>query len=218
MKRIFSLLLALMMFASLSLTAYAHDYVQMDRTDCSIHVVVRYQDDPIDSGTLTAMKVGYVDEDDGNYFFRQVFTDTLLEDVQTAEAVETLLEFYDEYEDDYNFQEQTVEIQEGVGKFENLSTGLYLIVQEKASNGYSKLNPFLVSVPYMQDGQYQYHVTANMKSELEQEPKPTEPTPEKLPQTGQLNWPVPILAVSGLALVILGWVLSFRRKKNEYEK
>ena len=28
---------------------------------------------------------------------------------------------------------------------------------------------------------------------------------EEVPQTGQLWWPVPILAVSGMALFLLGW-------------
>lgn len=29
-----------------------------------------------------------------------------------------------------------------------------------------------------------------------------------LPQTGQLNWPVPVLAVSGVLLFAAGWVLN----------
>lgn len=37
----------------------------------------------------------------------------------------------------------------------------------------------------------------------------------KLPQTGQLNWPVPVLICVGLALFVVGWVLFFRRKKEK---
>lgn len=37
----------------------------------------------------------------------------------------------------------------------------------------------------------------------------------KLPQTGQLNWPVPVLICAGLALFVVGWVLFFRRKKEK---
>lgn len=33
------------------------------------------------------------------------------------------------------------------------------------------------------------------------------PTDETLPKTGQLNWPIPILTISGLLLVGLGWYL-----------
>ncbi len=35
---------------------------------------------------------------------------------------------------------------------------------------------------------------------------------ETLPQTGQLNWPVPILAISGLLIFSLGWKLFFSEK------
>lgn len=38
-----------------------------------------------------------------------------------------------------------------------------------------------------------------------------------LPQTGQLNWPVPVLAALGLALFALGWMLRLG-KKGGYEK
>ena len=36
-----------------------------------------------------------------------------------------------------------------------------------------------------------------------------------LPQTGQLNWPVPVLTVSGLVLVAVGAYLMERSKKRE---
>lgn len=43
------------------------------------------------------------------------------------------------------------------------------------------------------------------------ETKPTEPDGPKLPQTGQLWWPVPVLAILGMVLVMLGWL---RRKES----
>lgn len=40
-----------------------------------------------------------------------------------------------------------------------------------------------------------------------------------LPQTGQLNWPVPVLVVAGLVLFSAGWVMRFGKiRKNGYEK
>ena len=39
-------------------------------------------------------------------------------------------------------------------------------------------------------------------------------TEDKLPQTGQLWWPVPILAMSGFVLLLLGWL---RRKESRHE-
>lgn len=40
----------------------------------------------------------------------------------------------------------------------------------------------------------------------------------KLPQTGQLNWPVPVMAAAGLTLFAVGWVLCFGRRKESYAK
>ena len=35
-------------------------------------------------------------------------------------------------------------------------------------------------------------------------------------QTGQLNWPIPVLAVSGGVMMLLGFWLIFKKRKNEY--
>lgn len=42
----------------------------------------------------------------------------------------------------------------------------------------------------------------------------SETTNKKLPQTGALNWPIPVLTISGLVLVGAGWYL-FNRKKEK---
>lgn len=46
-------------------------------------------------------------------------------------------------------------------------------------------------------------------------PEPEKPSPdgEKLPQTGQLRWPVPVLALLGIALTAAG--LACRRRRDE---
>lgn len=41
-------------------------------------------------------------------------------------------------------------------------------------------------------------------------------TSSTLPQTGQLNWPVPVLAVAGLALLLLGWELKLKGQRKSY--
>ncbi len=35
-----------------------------------------------------------------------------------------------------------------------------------------------------------------------------------IPQTGQLNWPIPVLAFSGVVLIIVG-VAMLRKKRDE---
>lgn len=62
--------------------------------------------------------------------------------------------------------------------FQDLSPGLFLLVQNEAVNGYYKINPFLVSVPFKEDGRYIYEVDASPKMELLKESvtPPTEPS------------------------------------------
>ena len=96
---------------------------------------------------------------------------------------------------------------------------MYLLVQNQAAEGYQAAAPFLVSVPMNEDGTYIYDVDASPKVELTKAPQPTPtPKPPTLAQTGQLNWPVPVLAIIGLCLFSLGWLLRFGRKKDGYEK
>lgn len=38
---------------------------------------------------------------------------------------------------------------------------------------------------------------------------------QALPQTGQLNWPVPVLALLGLGMFIIGWMLRYGRKRQD---
>lgn len=41
--------------------------------------------------------------------------------------------------------------------------------------------------------------------------------PSLLPQTGQLNWPVPVLTVAGLGLFLAGWLLRFGRQGKHHD-
>lgn len=220
MKKIIALLFALALLCSLALPAYAHDAPQ-ERTDCKIEVIVRYNGEDVKDGTLTAIRVGIVDEEDGDFFFSQEMTGNQLTDISSTGAPGTMEEFYRNNKENHDFYAQTQTVKDGKATFSGLSTGLYLIVQEKAAAGFSKLKPFLVGVPYLENGEYKYEVTAAIKSEVEREPESTPPPSTKqegpkLPQTGQLNWPVPVLAVSGLAIFTLGWFL--RKKEERYEK
>ncbi len=112
-------------------------------------------------------------------------------------------------------------------KFENLQTGLYLLVQATPAPGYYPVAPFLVSVPGMEGKEYIYDVNASPKLELEPSTPPTtrptippttRPTGPSLPQTGMTNWPVPAMAACGVLLVTAGWcVLNSGKKKTNEE-
>ena len=109
--------------------------------------------------------------------------------------------------------------EDGKATFSNLTFGLYLVVQKTAASGYGKTAPFLVSVPYLYADEYQYDVTSQPKTDLGREVKPTAPPSSgggggKLPQTGQLWWPVPLLICAGLGCIAVG---LFRRREDRNE-
>ena len=87
--------------------------------------------------------------------------------------------------------------------FSGLEPGLYLLVQTEAASGYEKMAPFLVSLTADP-----FHVNASPKFQLT--PLPTQPLPS-LPQTGQSNWPIPVLGISGILLFLTGLILERRR-------
>lgn len=219
--RLFSILLIL---AFLSVGASAHPVPEPGRKG-SITVSMRFDGEAVPGGSLTLYWVGEVSQNDGNYSFVPTgdFTrwgtefgalDSAEENARTAHSLKT---FAQSQEPPISGIEKQIG-KDGMAKFSNREQGLYLLVQTRPAPGYSPVNPFLVSIPYEVKGEYCYDVDAQAKTKLEQEPTPTKP-PEKpggkLPQTGQLNWPVPVLAAAGLMLFAIGWAIRFRRKQDK---
>ena len=97
--------------------------------------------------------------------------------------------------------------------FSDLPVGLYYVKMADVQDGYETINPFLVSIPTASaDGTLTYDVTANSKAGTA-EAKPSTPSEtsaataeSKLPQTGQLWWPVFVLAAAGAGLIVAGAV------------
>lgn len=218
-KKLLSLLLAAAFLSIMSVPAFAHDVPDMGRKG-SINIEVSYDGKPVSGGTLTAYRVAEIAEDDGNYSFALIGdfarSGESLTDIASAALAEKLAGYAGETAG------ETKPI-DGQGKvsFTGLELGLYLLVQDEAAKGYSKIAPFLVSVPMNEDGVYLYDVDASPKAELKKAPQPS-PTPcppsgSKLPQTGQLNWPVPVLVLLGLGLFSAGWLLCLG-KRDGYEK
>lgn len=102
----------------------------------------------------------------------------------------------------------------GTVTFSNLELGLYLIRQRAKSGYYESITPFVVTVPMNSDSGWVYDVTASPKVGTVTPKDTAYKSVRRLPQTGQLNWPVPVLAVSGIALFSLGWAMT----KDKHEK
>lgn len=109
------------------------------------------------------------------------------------------------------------QISGGKVSFSDLELGLYLIRQQRGFKNHSSIQSFLVTLPMNESSGWVYEVSATPKvGTVSRTTPPKTPSGGKgsrLPQTGQLNWPVPVLAVSGLVVFSLGWWLS--REKHE---
>ena len=102
--------------------------------------------------------------------------------------------------------------------FTDLKIGLYLAVQTYKGSGNPAftISPFLISIPNKSsDGKLVYDVDASPKVDVAKETTPPPhkpPTPPRLPQTGQLWWPVMALGAAGAVLVALGMIRKNRNK------
>ena len=299
-RRIFSFLTAFVLLLNLGSMALA---ATVDLTEeGSITVDMRYHYIPVPGGDLTLYRVGEVALENGEYGFRPTddFADYQgsFEDIESPELPEELSEYARQHR--IKGETQSIGI-DGSVTFEGLTPDLYLLVQHNPAPGYYPVNPFLVSIPHLENGEYNYHVDASPKVEPEPviptvptcpseptepswpseptEPSgPTEPTepsgpseptdpsnpseptepsgpseptgpsnpfeptepsnpseptgpatpdtpttppvPDQpgLPDTGQLNWPIPVMALMGLTLFIIGWALCFRKRDDRYEE
>lgn len=230
-KRLLALAGTLALCCTLALPIYAHDAPDESRTG-SISFTMTYDEEAVGGGALTLYRVGDIAEDDGNYSFvlsdAYKDCDVSLADVNAPELADALTE----YTTAHPTQGITVKIaSDGTARAEDLVLGLYLVVQHSPASGYEPIRPFLVSVPIYDDekGVYLYNVDAVPKiGELSKVPPesstPATPVPSgapvtttstattsapqtTLPQTGQLNWPVPVLTIAGLLLLLVGWYL-----------
>ena len=221
-KHFISGLLALLLLLGLPLSAAAHAVPDESRNGhCSITVSMTYREKAVRGGKLALYKVGNVAENDGNYSFVPVeaIRGDIPEfgDIQSPELAGKLAKLEKKLTP-VTADPVTVG-KDGKATFSNLTFGLYLVVQKTAASGYRKIAPFLVSVPYLYRDEYQYELTSQPKTDLEQEVKPTSPPSSgggggKLPQTGQLWWPVPVLAGAGLGCIAVG-LLRRREDRDE---
>ena len=214
------------------LTAYAHD-VPDESKKGSITVDFEYDNKAVTGGRLALYRIAKVRQTDGNYGFENLSEFSGfhkdMSDLTSAELARCLADFVDSHNilpvDARNNITGSV-------TFPELSHGLYLVVQVKAASGYEAVQPFLVTVPMLEDGHYVYDVNAYGKTALKKTKTdstgstpagstptgtvPAGPLPAGgLPQTGQLNWPIPVLALTGCVLILIGLACC---RKNDYDK
>lgn len=294
-KRLAALLLALAVLAVWAVPALAVTSADVDLSKKgSITVTLRDSktDAAVAGGRLTLYQVASVKKQNANlnFVYTNGFEDcgVVLGDLSESDLAAEL-----EAKRTSASKGQTVTVDsDGKAEFTGLPLGLYLVVQSTASTGYEKINPFIVSVPYLEGDRYLYDVDALPKvgtltpttppdvpevPEVPEEPEkpetpetpdkpetpetpdtptvpeaPDEPTDDRLnppnpdnpdgwvkdgrpdkngppnpdnpdgwvkdgrptkvlPQTGQLNWPIPVLTGAGALLLAAGVVLRKKR-------
>lgn len=172
----------------------------------SLQLKMEYQETPLPGGSLSLYRVADADGTKCNLAeeFRGSGVDiSKINDPDTAKALAR-------YAADQSILGTVLEIGEmGTACFTGLRAGVYLLVQQEAAPGFMTIRPFLVQVPMAVNDEYFYDILAEPKCEQETKPQPND---SKLPQTGQLNWLIPVLAVLGLGLCGTGWYLSYERR------
>lgn len=217
MRRILAGMMGLLLSCTLAVGAAAEHPVPDLTKNGSLTLKMELDGKALDGGKLNLYKVGEITQEDGNYGFCAIdqLQDIDVEPEATGEMKKE--EIILQGAKKANLPKITTPIAGGEAVFTDLAVGLYLVWQEEAdaTKGYMPIKPFLISVPNMQEGEYVSDIQAAPKVSLEKKPekstKPNPPTGDKLPQTGQLNWPIPVLVCSGLALLTMGGVLRMRK-------
>ena len=191
-KHVISGLLALLFLLALPVSAAAQTVPDESRNGhCSITVSMTYKGKAVCGGTLALYKVGDVAEDDGNYSFvpvEEIQADIPeFGDIESPDLAGRLAELKGKLTP-VTSDPVTVD-KDGNATFSDLTFGLYLVVPKT---------------------DLEREVPTKPTSPTSPTTKPTTPSGggKKLPQTGQLWWPVPVLACAGLGCIAVG---LFRR-------
>lgn len=112
------------------------------------------------------------------------------------------------------------------GKFviENLPIGAYLFVQDSMQDKYT-MQTMLVAVPEVnQNREINYEFIAKPKVIVVSEKITEQPVVQStstavvassLPYTGALNWPIPVLAITGIIIFSIGWLKFYTNSKKK---
>ena len=215
MKRITALFLSVLLLLSLCIAAFGHEAPDLTKKG-TITIQWKFQGKALPDGALRAYRIGTLKESDGDFSFAPLPAyqgRDLSEKNLTPELAKELSRTVKA-----SSGIKPASFKNGVVTFDDLELGLYLIVQTTGISGYERIAPFLVSVPMWSTDHYLYEINASEKFETKKEPSSpgTPETPEqpggRLPQTGQVNWPMPVLLTLGLALIVAGTALKKESK------
>lgn len=226
-RKAFQILSVILCFLALILPVFAQGTaadLDLDRTG-SITLTVKDKDGvAATGGSIACIQVARVRRENGNliYALTNGFEKTSLSLDAFVDGTESASDLAKKAEKALPARaaKKIRQISGGKVTFSDLELGLYLIRQQRDFKSHSSIQSFLVTLPMNGSSGWVYEVSATPKvGTVSRTAPPKTPTGGKgyrLPQTGQLNWPVPVLAVSGLVVFSLGWWLS--RQKHEEDR
>lgn len=208
-KRTASFLVCWLLAAALCLPVNA----AWDR-EGSVRVTLTDQGQPVAEGSLTLYLVAEVNSDGTGYEPDPAFKNSGIDlaQIDQADTAKKLADYAQAHSLSGNTQTAG---EDGAVLFKALQPGLYLVVQPGDDRNDRSICPFLVSIPMEINGEWIYNVEATPKTVPVSQPTEPKPDHPKLPQTGQLNWPVTVLTMLGLGLFGYGWSLSCGGKKKD---
>lgn len=217
MRKVITVLLCLALLAALALPVLAVETPDANRLG-SLTFRMEWKGEPLNSGSLTLYRVGRIDEKNGGYEFVLVpelaDAEVSLENLNDTNLPGSLAKLARERK----MQSVMASIKDGNVQFADMQTGLYVVTQDQPCDGMAAISSFLISLPQWDGKTYVYDLTADPKVGMETAPTETTPTETtkpsgpKLPQTGQLNWPIPVMVVTGMIFLTVGMLLCFRKK------
>ena len=206
MRRFVSVCAALLLLAVVFPAGYA---AQSRGRTGSISIRMTDRGEPIPGGSVTLYRVAGLGED-YRYTAETAFGDCGVDPngALTREDAEKLAQ----YAKKNRIPGRTLALgHDGAAVFTALEEGLYLLTQQEAGTGYLPVSPFLCGVPQQIGEALYYDVDASPKCL----PEPTGPGGPSIPQTGQLNWPVPVMGMLGLVFFLTGGLQWVRRDADE---
>lgn len=304
-QRISSIVLLVTLVLSMNITTFAADFSEIDMGQMgsvTVTVVDKETQNAVPGVAFSLYHVGSIRflEESLKYVYNEMFEGNgmSLDDLRAEGLADHLANYALEHEEIIGDMKKTGA--DGKVCWENLNMGLYLVVQVERVQGRWAAEPFLVSVPFCEEGEdeWTYDVDASPKMEIlpeadtevmvrkvwvdngshrpddlivnlyrdnekydsvvlneenhwsytwtnlngyyiwtvkeEKVPdgyrvsygtsereiiitntaeKEKPPVPPMI-QTGQLNWPIPVLAGVGILLFAIGWILTFLKRKE----
>ncbi len=160
--------LSLLLLFCLSFSTFALTTVDLNRKG-SVTISMLNNEKPIKGGELTIFNIGNLTQNSSGYDFSPTEEYEQFEgnykDFQSPEFAHSIYA----YTKNNNIKgEQVKKIgSNGEVAFSDLELGMYLVVQSKNAKGYKAVAPFVVALPYSDNGELIYDFTAKPKIEID---------------------------------------------------